>query len=428
MLSFPEPVELTSEQQQTLRAQTINENAPGPIVRDFETLLAFIAERDLAASGVFQLPPLQVAPQLNALLARPLDVGLKRPQWKSFPPLFGLYLLLRASALVRVEPDGKKQKLRLDEAALENWRALNATEKYFTLLETWLLRSDDEIIGERVGWMTPLRNAMQFWQSQKFPERSDSHPNYSDPIEEFRFWPGLHHLALCEEFGLIEIEHAAADDGKGWNFKSVRFTPFGDALLTLIVSQAPEFAIFRSPKETNEAWIDHFIAAENAPNWGAWQEIFAPYFADWRENFVLPEIEKIEGICVFKVSLGKVWRRIAISSEDLLVDLSDAILSAFGFDNDHLHQFSYRDRFGAQASVHHPFMEGSPPFTSEMTVGEVPLRAGDSMIYLFDFGDQWEFEVKLEEVQPPNAKIKRARVLEKHGKAPEQYPDYGDWD
>ncbi len=49
------------------------------------------------------------------------------------------------------------------------------------------------------------------------------------------------------------------------------------------------------------------------------------------------------------------------------------------------------------------------------------------MTYTFDFGDNWEFDVKLERVEPaPGKKAKLPRVLETHGKAPEQYP-YSDW-
>jgi hypothetical protein len=43
------------------------------------------------------------------------------------------------------------------------------------------------------------------------------------------------------------------------------------------------------------------------------------------------------------------------------------------------------------------------------------------MNFLFDFGDNWKFTVKLERVEPRGAR-KRPRILERHGKAPPQYP------
>ncbi len=43
--------------------------------------------------------------------------------------------------------------------------------------------------------------------------------------------------------------------------------------------------------------------------------------------------------------------------------------------------------------------------------------------FLFDFGDNWEFKIQTEGLNVESA-IRKPRVLEKHGKAPEQY---GGW-
>ncbi len=108
--------------------------------------------------------------------------------------------------------------------------------------------------------------------------------------------------------------------------------------------------------------------------------------------------------------------------------LSDSILDAFDFDKDHLYQFRYKDRFGRSVQVSHPYCEESPS-TTEVRVGELPLQPGDKMIFLFDFGDNWEFDVQLEEIQPPNAKIKKPKILKKYGEAPSQYwNEEDDWE
>jgi hypothetical protein len=43
--------------------------------------------------------------------------------------------------------------------------------------------------------------------------------------------------------------------------------------------------------------------------------------------------------------------------------------------------------------------------------------------FLFDFGDQWEFDIQTESVDFGRV-TKKPQVLEKHGKAPKQY---GGW-
>jgi Plasmid pRiA4b ORF-3-like protein len=132
-----------------------------------------------------------------------------------------------------------------------------------------------------------------------------------------------------------------------------------------------------------------------------------------------------DGLRAFKVSLGRAWRRIAIPGWMKLEALSEAILDAFDFDNDHLHLFRYRNRFGIFGEVKHPNTEESPS-TAEVKIGELPLRPGSTMEYLFDFGDNWLFEVRLEKLELVNPKIRKPVVVEGRGPAPPQYPNFDD--
>ena len=50
----------------------------------------------------------------------------------------------------------------------------------------------------------------------------------------------------------------------------------------------------------------------------------------------------------------------------------------------------------------------------------MPLRPGQTMTFLFDFGDCWEFDVTLERVDPEMA-IEDPVVLGEHGDPPRQY-------
>ena len=65
------------------------------------------------------------------------------------------------------------------------------------------------------------------------------------------------------------------------------------------------------------------------------------------------------------------------------------------------------------------------PFTDEVLIGEVPLRIGQTMTYIFDFGDWWTFDVTLEQVDPDGGNP-GPRILETHGEPPEQYPSWDD--
>lgn len=405
-------IALSSTHRRILQEQAIGEDEPGRVLRDFETLLDFVGEHGVRVSGVHQLLPMTLLAGLNARLSKPLRLGLKRPQQKSYPHINGLYLLLRASGLSLIAGDGTHSVLSLERAALSSWRSLNATERYFTLLEAWLVRGDAEIIGEHDP-LGPLFKCSTF-----MPRIPDGGLKVAGDREAEQstipYSIGTYNLALLDLLGCVTIEEGPPEEGKGWVVARVRRTPFGEALIKLL-SQHKLAALKFVLEEGGEL--------DESADFGTLQPVLQPYFPDWRNNLSLPDAAATDGLYIFKVSLdAKTWRRIAIPSALTLDDLSGAILSAFDFDDDHLYQFSYRNRFGITERISHPVLEESPS-TAEVAVGELPLQPGASMEYLFDFGDQWRFDVKLEEIAPADARIRKPKFLEQRGEAPSQYPD-----
>jgi len=132
----------------SLLEQTIDENQPATILRDFEIFLNFVAANNLEASGKNELLPLKSLRELNGLLTKPFEIELQRPVQKSFANINGLFLLARAGGLLILQKDGKTAKFVIDREALKIWQSLNPTERYFTLVETWIVRSSVELIGE----------------------------------------------------------------------------------------------------------------------------------------------------------------------------------------------------------------------------------------------------------------------------------------
>ena len=413
-------LELTDEHVRTLRALRVDENRPGTILHDFGALLAFVRGRDLPVSKAHQLLPLKVLPQTNALLRHPIEVRLQRPQLKSYPHVQGLYLLLRATGLGQIGGTPAKPLLLIDRSVHEAWSALNPTERYFTLLEAWLLRGRPEIVGERKGaFGFPMR---QFADAAALLHRAGAEGlPIADNDEAAWFWydaPGRMGIALLEMFGLATVVSRPPQDGEGWVVDCVYRTPLGGAVFALLHE-----AVFSDYEKVAE------LADTPQRSLGALQPVFAPYVPQWQHSLALPSWVFRGGRHIFKVSLGRgLWRRIAIDAGEPLDVLAGAILDAYAFDHDHLYEFSYRNRFGVDESVHHPYMDEGP-WTSEVRVGDVPLAVGQSMTYLFDFGDQWEFGVTLEQIEPAGEGPDRPAVLDGRGDAPEQYPsrDEGEW-
>ena len=413
-----QPASLAAQHQKILREQPINSTSPGSLLYDFNVLLDTLQPDGLQASSTYQLLPIKILDQLNDRLARPIEHGLKRPQQKSFPHINGLYLLLRASGLVRVERRGAKHFLVLDQTALDSWYSLNLTEQYCTLLETWLLGWNGEIIGERhVPFHHPLIQWSQFFQRISAKGLKIAGNKHEENI--ISFLPGLVTIALLGLFGCLSVKDAPVVTGKGWQVASIQKTAWGEALERLLTTSLQKNVDFFFLLEESR---------EQGVTSGALQPVLQPYLPAWQNNLVLPEAQFQAGTYIFKVSLGRVWRRIAVRGDMVLDDLSDSILAVYDFDHDHLYCFKYRNSFGTTAKVNHPLMEDEPPWTDAVKIGDIGLVPKDQMTYIFDFGDWWEFSLQLERIDPVDPKLKKPKLLESHGEAPEQYPDAEDWE
>jgi hypothetical protein len=99
-----------------------------------------------------------------------------------------------------------------------------------------------------------------------------------------------------------------------------------------------------------------------------------------------------------------IWRRLLIPAEMSLAQLHRALQIAVGWEDMHLHQFrTARRRFG-QPEPADPFSK-SPAVEDERRVrlSDVLSKAGEKMLYIYDFGDDWEHEIEVEKLLPADA-------------------------
>jgi hypothetical protein len=345
-----------------------------------------------------------------------LRLGLKRAVQKSYPHINGLYLLLRASGLATVEARGRKLFLRVDPVVLDSFEALNDTEQYCTLLEAWLLRGWPDIVLERERRYSQIPMTFREWSQlfKKIPQKGMVCIDNDTFEYVMRYDLGWTNLALLELFGLVTMVTAPPSEGKGWRVERIHRAPLGDALVDLLKgSLLNRFGPFLSFEEEEE---------QIAKRVGVLQPALQPFFPQWKNNISIPPTVFREGTHIFRVSLGRVWFRIAMPAVEVLDSLASMILEAVQFDSDHLYMFTYRNRFGTLEAVNHYRME-EPPWANEVRIGELELPIGQPMTFLFDFGDEWEFEVVLQKVET-DRDIHEPALLELHGEPPEQYPSW----
>lgn len=434
-------VSLPKEAIALLKNQAISNTEPGTILQDFQMLLDRIEAGELTVSGKRQQFPMKLLAELNQNFSNPITLDLKRPQQQSYPPIHGLYLLLQATGITKIVAQGKKHKLELNPEIYASWQQLNPTERYCTLMEAWLIRSHPEMLGDdRSGYFNEGNFVLQGWKKIA-EDKKKTYKNYQEQ-QDLNYWPRLHNLALMELFGLIKITSGKPEKGKGWRVRGVASLAWGEALMPLIVGAYVEVGMMW-PSETDPTLPFNEL-----------QPTLQPYLSNWQQSLAVPHATFNPGRHMFKVSVVRkpsVWRRIAVAGEATLDVLGALILESVGFDSDHLDQFTYRNELGRKVRVLHPHAQEDVS-TNELRVGILPLSEGSVMEYLFDFGDNWEFEVVLESIEAVEAvpeseqgqwkaktksKSKRSQrgprkqlgeILESHGESPTQYPDYGkDW-
>lgn len=134
------------------------------------------------------------------------------------------------------------------------------------------------------------------------------------------------------------------------------------------------------------------------------------------------------GNYTFKVMLDKAtWRKIKLSHKHTLEDLHLKIQEAFDFDNDHLYSF-FMDGKRYSQDAYHSSWGDEEPFADEAIIGELGLYKGKKILYLFDYGDSWEFLVQLVAIDENEEELKEPQITEQKGEAPPQYGFEDDFD
>ena len=140
-----------------------------------------------------------------------------------------------------------------------------------------------------------------------------------------------------------------------------------------------------------------------------------------KQTLLKEEQTFFEGTYTFKVSLTRgIWRKIELAAKHSLDDLHTAIQEAFDFNNDHLYSFFMDNKKWSYDRYTSPNDEEGP-FADEVALGELQLFTGKTFLYLFDYGDEWEFRVEMEEISSNKPLPLKPQIVSQKGEAPPQY-------
>jgi len=382
---------------------------PGSLIADVELLLAETEQAGIPLSKKSKHITMGQLIRINESLTTPLIIKQSRPTQKSFPNINGLYILLRNSGLVKVRPEGKKLFLVTHEPAIAIWKSLNAEEKYASLFKLFFfdIQNRDRLFSRKSS--PPLYLLFSLFETLS---SSPLKVRNNKAIESKCTYLGTYFLTLMDMFGLITIAQAETDTVEKWFPKSVAKTPLGEAFVSLLQNSLHVVM----PTYVDTTYLDTELI-----------KLLSPLMPEVKS--LLPGIEDSwgifrDGLYTFLVTLQKASCRITIPAAASFSTFAQAILDAFHFANDHLHMFKFENAFGVEVEIFHE--ESHDGYSStETTIGELSLNEGDTLEFIFDFGDWWEFGVVLERIDKPDGRIKQPKITACKGTPPEQY-DYDD--
>lgn len=92
-----------------------------------------------------------------------------------------------------------------------------------------------------------------------------------------------------------------------------------------------------------------------------------------------------------------IWRRLLLRSDQTLADLHYSLQISFGWNDFHLHRFRIHGKdFGL-------YRRGGLSFhkdAHQVRLADFQFRLGERFLYEYDFGDQWEHQIRLECILP----------------------------
>jgi len=355
--------------------------------------------------------------------------------------------------------------LSVNKARIRLYDAMNDDEKYFFLLETfwcyvdWDMAYDCRYFSDGIFYETLIKQPVG-----KAVSIGDSELRRPGKIMGPLFIPIAEVFHTFGFFNLIWDEKLEKRPSKySFPYQAAILTDFGKITLGILMTSrlhalwgeldpyyTPEianriakyYADLEPEDEDDELLWPAFPLSETDLLPDDTDDEEQPFETSFLAAFqaVMPDMEvgkqllpfqfaKIQGVYTLRISLNNTcYREIAINGNKTLQDLHEAIQNLFGFDDDHLYAFYIN---GVETSRNgQGFMDprglgmagGKPANLFELC--ELGLFPGKEILYIFDFGDHWQFFISVLAIEPDKEVADPYKMLKKVGRAPRQY---GGW-
>src|SRR5262245_7413604 len=95
-----------------------------------------------------------------------------------------------------------------------------------------------------------------------------------------------------------------------------------------------------------------------------------------------------------------VWRRLHVPADMRLDRFHRALQISMGWHDAHLHEFHISGRRFGRPDLEEDFGQDPPENERRFQLDQLLSDAGEKATYIYDYGDNWEHEILLEQVMP----------------------------
>ncbi|WP_438316154.1 plasmid pRiA4b ORF-3 family protein [Sporosarcina sp. FA9] len=436
-----------------------NGRFPDDLIADFDIFLSYCQEHPVALTKKNEYISRKHLVKLNALMnVKAADATLYSDQDR-YPYLHFLFNLSQSSRLLQKNHTGLEIQL-IGTERISMFKDFSECEKYCSLLEAFWVDTDWTSLkkhsqnpaaqissvfatfcnappGKKWNIASPITETDQFVNSQ-----TEEWHYFHLYFEWFGLWSCQDDTKRIEEYYRNDCYFA----------KTITLTPLGYSIMSvLIFERNPEAWNIAHRRVNGESeWFpgmpletfNGFFTTDSDYNRLAktvqtdqsnqpFHQPFVPFFPSGELIRTLPREQKRfnEGTYTFKVLFSNdVWRKLVLSGDSTMHDLHNSIIRSYQFGDDHLYSFFMDGKKWSDNCIASPDDDFGHRNSEKVRIDSLCLQLGQKFLYLFDYGDEWVFNVLVEDINTNNTDAILPYVSAEKGLAPEQYFDFEEED
>ena len=242
-------------------------------------------------------------------------------------------------------------------------------------------------------------------------KESINNPEELKELESPTYSVGTHNVVLLELFGFITIQDNSNTISDKWKIERIRITELGNFVykqLQKIINNF-DFSFYH---------LDNFSIEFKTQ----FQSAFNKLIPNYTNNILLVSKEYKNKEYIFKVSTGRIFRRITIPVEYNLGSFWSFVLDSFNLYDSYTFKLIIKNRFGYNDIYNKNGRDDyyGSPCAGEFAMNKLDIMSGTIMNfeYFYNYDTKRKFEIICENIQAK--KSKNPEIIEKKGELPKE--------